>query len=109
MIEAAWHKTLALVRLYYDTPRKMKITLHSDGMGDATEADFDAWYRFVAARIDDRTGLDVTLEQARFGDGGQDVPRWENDADGDTARDALAVLWEEFCADKGAWPARIYV
>ena len=74
---------------------KATITLHSDGMGDATEADFNAWYRYVNEHIDERTGLDVTVEQARFGDGGRDVrPHSEHF---DVLNDALSALWEEFC------------
>lgn len=97
-------------------PRKATLTLTSYSCGSAMggEADFDAWAAYVAARIDERTGLDVTVERTR----------WENPgafkdeiACSCSATDeacacredidlALATLWEEFCADASAWPVR---
>lgn len=76
------------------------VTLTSYNMGDATESDFDAWASFVAARIDDATGLDVTVDQARFGEAGKDEIRGNVDDDMvETVREALRDLWDAFCAD----------
>lgn len=86
-------------------PRAASITLTSADMGDVTEADFDAWVAYVSERIDEFTGLDVTVDAARFGAGGADRIVAENDEDRQTLRRAISVdLWEKFCADASAWP-----
>jgi len=72
------------------------LTLHSDGMGNATEEDFDAWTSYVTERIDARAGMPVKVERARFGESGDDVSRWDPNAE--TLRDILKGLWEEWCA-----------
>lgn len=79
------------------------IKLTSYHMGDVTEADFDAWAAYVAARIDKETGLDVTVEQYRFGEGFEDDISEDGD-DRETIREAIQSLWEAFCADDSAWP-----
>ncbi len=83
------------------------LTLTSANMGDVSEEDFDAWAEYVAARIDEKTGLDVSVEQARFGEAGED--RHDNMVvayGADPIDEALRALWEDFCADASAWPAR---
>jgi len=75
----------------------------------ATEADFDAWVSYVSSRIDERTGLDVTVESTRFErpEVFEDViraARWADQDDAEqTIGDALTSLWEEFCA--AGWPS----
>ncbi len=79
------------------------ITLSSYNMGDVTEADFDAWAGYVERGIGELTGLDVTVEQARFGEAGEDHCGHVNP---ESVKDALRVLWDRFCADASAWPTR---
>jgi hypothetical protein len=80
------------------------LVLGRDGMGpDADEADFDAWTTYVCERIDAATGLDVAVEIR----GKRDVQDNGYRADDpDALRDAVNSLWDDFCADASAWPAR---
>ena len=85
--------------------RTASVTLTSVNMGNVTEADFDAWVRYVSEHIDEATGLDVTVDAARFGAAGADRIVAENDEDRATLRRAVGVdLWDAFCADASAWP-----
>ncbi len=69
---------------------------------------------YVAKCIDERTGLDVSVDQARYGDGGGDRVElargasWESGKQAESAcetvREALRTLWDDFCADESAWP-----
>lgn len=86
----------------------IEIVLSACGMGElATEADFDAWASYVAAHIEERTALDVAVDQHAFSG-----PRaWSEDtirgADADQREaivGAIQSLWENFCADESAWP-----
>lgn len=87
---------------------QVEVVLTTHGMGDASEADFDAWASYVAARINERAGLDVSVDQARFGEGGGDRVNFadgvkDGDAPNDaceTVREALRGLWDDFCADE---------
>lgn len=86
------------------------VVLGRDGMGDgASEADFDAWVGYVAERIDERTGLDVAIEttQRRGVQETRVIPHTDAGLHRrDDIRSELGPLWEEFCADSAAWPAR---
>ena len=91
------------------------IILGRDGMDDgASDADFDAWVAYVAERIDARSGCDVTVEERAPRDvqstgyvGERDPRDSARTADAvDSVRDAVGALWEEFCADASAGPAR---
>ena len=82
---------------------KATIKLTAYNMGDVTEADFDAWARYVAERIDELTGLDVTIDQFRFGDGFEDKISCE-DIHLEQIDEVLRGLWESFCSDGSAWP-----
>jgi hypothetical protein len=87
----------------------IKLTLTAYNMGDVTEEDFDAWARYVAARIDDMTGLDVDVDQGPFtGERGVlfDDMIDHGDEDHETCtqneeiiQDALRDLWDSFCAE----------
>lgn len=98
------------------TNRKATLTLTSYSCESAMdgEADFDAWTSYVAARIDERTGLDVTVDQTAWRNPGafEDIIECQCDATDASCscaadiREALRVLWDEFCADSSAWPAR---
>jgi hypothetical protein len=83
------------------------VILGRDGMGEATEADFDAWVTFVCDKIDGATGLDVDVEVRHLGDVQSDhfAPRGTPNAE--TVESAIVDLWEQFCADPTAWPARV--
>lgn len=85
--------------------QQITVTLTSYNMGDVSESDFDAWASYVGKHIDGLTGLDVAVEQARFGEAGEDAISG-SDEDDQNVKDALRVLWDRFCADDSAWPAR---
>ena len=77
------------------------VTLTAYNMGpDATEEDFDSFAAFVSDRIDDRTGLDVTVDQFRFAGSGQgrDAVSGANEEQERSIRETLAALWDEWCA-----------
>jgi hypothetical protein len=80
-------------------PRRATLTLGRDGLGDATEEDFDAWTRYVAARVHARTGLDVTVGQTSPRDVQTDRVRAASEDDEQTVREALAALWVDWCAE----------
>ncbi len=79
------------------------ITLSSADLGPyATEADFDDWAGYVAAHVDERTGFDCSVDQARFGAPGDDVVRLEYLASADEAdivaiRGVIADMWDDWC------------
>lgn len=79
---------------------KITVTLSSANMGDVDETDFDLWAAYVNQKIDDRTGLLVHVEQARFGDAGEDRIEGATDEQRDTIRGLLSVdLWNDFCGE----------
>lgn len=82
----------------------IRITLTSANMGDnADERDFDLWARYVAETIDAATGITVgEVDQARYGEAGEDVIVGASEDERETLRTWLSVTgWESFCA--GAW------
>ena len=85
------------------TRRTATVRLTAYNMGPyATEADFDAWVRYVAANIDEATGLDVTVDAFQFagrGAGGDEdeISGWETEEDRETIGEALEALWERGC------------
>ena len=89
---------------------EVTVTLRGDGMGEESdEADYDAWVAYVTEHLE-IDGVEVTVDAARFGEGGSTrvvaggfTDRRDIEQD---VRDQLAVLWDAFCADESAWPAR---
>ena len=85
------------------TRRTATVRLTAYNMGpNATKEEFDAWVRYVAANIDDETGLDVTVDAFRFagrGAGGDvdEISGWETEEDRETIVVALETLWERGC------------
>lgn len=81
--------------------KNITVTLTSYNMGDVTEADYDAWISYVSARIDERTGLDVTVDASPFGCGSSEdcISGYEDEDDRQIIQDTLYCLWDEFCAD----------
>jgi len=82
-------------------PRKAAVTLTAYNMGgDATESDFDSFAAYVAEHIDERTGLDVTVDQFRFEGSGVAKDRIEaaSDDDRETIQGALRGLWDDWCS-----------
>lgn len=75
------------------------LILGRDGMGDADESDFDAWTAYVAEHIDLRCGFEVTVEQRERRDVQTDAVRAASEDDEQTVREALAALWESWCAE----------
>ncbi len=74
------------------------VRLSSANMGDVTEADFDMWAEYVNERIDEACGFLVEVTQARFGEPGDDFIADGVGDQNDTVREAIATLWESWCA-----------
>jgi len=75
------------------------VTLTSYNHGDdCTEDDFDDWTYFVDRHIDERTGFDVAVDSARFGEPGDDVVSGATDEQEETIHAAIAELWIDWCA-----------
>jgi predicted DNA-binding helix-hairpin-helix protein len=78
---------------------KPTLTLTAYNLGDATEADFDAFTSYVAEKIDDATGLNVTVEQHPFRSGpSTDTIVGATDEQQETIREAVESLWQSWCA-----------
>jgi hypothetical protein len=83
--------------------RTATVRLTAYNMGpDATEEEFNAWTRYVAANIDEATGLDVTVNAFQFagrGAGGDEdeISGWETEEDREAIVEALEALWERGC------------
>ena len=89
---------------------EIKITLTAYNMGpDATEADFDAWDRFVRQRIESACDLpedSADVRQFPFANGPA-----EDHVFGGTSQQREVIRewlsndgWGAFCADPTAWP-----
>lgn len=74
------------------------VTLTSYNMGDATEAEYDAWTSYVCEHIDEHTGFEVAVEVDRFGTAGDDRIV-ATDEQREAIQAALADLWQSWCAD----------
>jgi hypothetical protein len=103
-----------LARLTKAAVIQAHVELGRDGMGDdADEADFEAWMTYVADKIDDATGMCVTVSARRRGDVQTNAVSTQLDRDDEPEigrlERALESLWEAFCADLSAWPTRIRV
>lgn len=99
---------------------ELTVTLTGDGMGEESdEADYDAWVAYVTDRLS-IDGVKITVDALPFGQGGRTrieanasaasrppTRPWEANGDVEQdVRDQLAALWDAFCADESAWPAR---
>ena len=83
------------------------VTLTAYNMGEnATEADFDAFAAFVAARIDERVGFEVSVDQSSFRNGpAADEISGASDEQRETIREAIEAMWGDWCAqDQGDPP-----
>jgi hypothetical protein len=81
---------------------RVGVILSSASMGDVDELDFALWARYVREHLGEATGLDVTVEQGRFGDAGEDLILGGTYADKFAARCWLNVDgWNAFCS--GPW------
>ena len=82
------------------------IVLTAHGMGDRVpRTDFDAWVGYVCEHIAEHLDFEVEVEAARFGEPGDDRVRAATDEHAEAVREALAELWDAWCAD-GAPGAR---
>lgn len=90
---------------------ELTVTLTGDGMGEESdEADYDAWVAYVTDRLS-IDGVEITVDALPFGHGGSTRTKANAaaNAKGDVeqdVRDQLVALWDAFCADDSAWPAR---
>lgn len=81
----------------------IKVRLSAAAMGpQTTEADYDAWARYVSEHIDEATGLVVEVDQAAFtGRGSESEDRIQDatEEEHETIWTWLTVTgWEAFCA-----------
>lgn len=87
---------------------QITVVLSSANMGDVTEADFDAWQRYVAEEIEEALDLGdgcTTVEQFRFGAAGADHVSGVTEEQTIAIREWLSHAgWDAFCADPSAWP-----
>jgi hypothetical protein len=89
---------------------KATLIMGRDGMGpESDEADFEAWVDYVSERIDERSGCDVTIEIRGSRDVQDDKISADSEEGARSINDAKQAIWDEFCADTGAWPARAEV
>lgn len=87
---------------------KITITLTAYNMGNVTEADFDAWARYVDEHVSEACGVEVlVVDQFAFGASEErDVVTGATDEQEERILDWLAHEgWGAFCADTSAWPA----
>lgn len=97
--------------------KTIQITLTSANMGDVAEIDFDCWRSYVDDTLSAAPwleGYEVTVEQARFGEGGDDViivrsggalsAEAEATLEEDIGRWLGAEGWDGFCGSE--WETR---
>jgi len=83
----------------------IKVTLTAANMGDVDDKDFDCWAEFVTEKIDEATGLTVEVDQARFGDAGDDVITGATENERDAILRFLGTDgWDAFCGEE--WDRR---
>ncbi len=83
---------------------RITLTLTSYTTGFEDEADFDRWTSYVAAHIDEATGLDVTVEQTRFAAPGQfaDAISGATVAQEESITEAVREMWDNASWDNPA-------
>lgn len=74
-----------------------------------TEADFDAWAKYFADHINEKTGLDcaclqVKVEQFPFGEEFEDEISCDDLQGYHIIAEILPWLFKDFCDDASAWP-----
>lgn len=91
----------------------ISIVLTAYNMGsEATEADFDAWAKYVGEHVEEACGIKLeSLDQYPFHSAhtAHDTDRVSGggNEDNEAVRRWLANEgWEAFCADADAWPKR---
>lgn len=87
--------------------KKISITLTACNMGDVTEADFDAWHRYVCDHIDEALGFEVhEVDQHPFANGpAKNTISGATDEQEEAIREWLSHGgYEAFCATPEAWP-----
>lgn len=91
---------------------KAFLTLTPYNMGEATESDYDAWVDYVSEHIDEACGFAVDVDACQFGRGQLFEDQIEVTGSADdvgacdererivtTVKEALASLWERWCAE----------
>ena len=79
-----------------------EITLTSYNMGNVTEADYDGWVAFVTEKLSSEAGVEVEVDAAPFGRGGESDRVSADSAEDERAiRLAMVELWERWCASEG--------
>lgn len=97
-----------------EAPR-VEITLSSAALGDeADEAFFDKWAGWVAEHVDERFGVDASVDQFRFGEAGEDrvIQCGRIGGEGIDVADIRRWLknegWEAFCAEMDGGPIDLW-
>jgi len=75
------------------------LILGRDGMGGASEADFDTWVAFVCTNIDRACGFEVGVETRAARDVQTDAILQADDAKVDIIREVKDALWDRWCSE----------
>jgi len=75
-----------------------RLELTSYNCGNITSGEYDDWVAHVILNWDRKCGLDVTIDQRRFGEPGDDVFDAKSPIDRLIMREALEGLWEDWCS-----------
>jgi hypothetical protein len=78
---------------------KATLVLGRDGMGDANEEDFEAWVAYVCARIDERAGFEVDVDEQPARGGQNDTIEGGTDEQRETIAEVKRSLWDDWCAE----------
>lgn len=83
--------------------RTATVTIYADGMGpESSEQAYTAWTTYVADRIDEMTGLDVTIDDQPYGTAGYTHVTADTTENERNVHDAIQTLWNRWCAE--GWP-----
>jgi hypothetical protein len=79
------------------------LVLGRDGFGETpSEQEFDSWVVFVATHIDERTGLDISVEERGAREPQSDSVLGCDADEREIVSAAKQDLWQQWCAAGGA-------
>lgn len=84
--------------------KKATLTLGRDGLGEATEADFDAWVDYVTDNIEASCGFPVeVLPRMKYEVQADEIAAHSSLEEAErirgTVQEAVSALWLEWCAE----------
>ena len=80
------------------TERQGSVCLSSYNLGDVDDDEYDRWINFICERIDAKAGFEVLVQAKPFGASGSDTFAGDEETV-QILRDAMRVLWDEWCAE----------